>query len=232
LYNAAQVLVNLLSKRDNESLKNLINPLIDKILTYENQSKTTVSTVTQKGAVTRVGTDVRKKTVSKALGQFEGSRATITDRNGKKVTGYLKSENGTYNLYDENGNQIASIGEKQITDRDVVLPSTDVVPNPIELDENGNIKSITLQLQKVNEEIGVLPDRLITIEFKDAEKALDYAIQLRAEQVGEFSDPEFEEIISQVEQEIPISKTKKDENIQDKGQPTKQPVQHARLCQW
>jgi hypothetical protein len=227
LYKAAQVLENLQAETNNESLKNLINPLIDKILTYENQSKTAVSTVTQKGAITRVGTDVRKKTVSKALGQFEGSRATITDRNGKKVTGYLKSENGTYNLYDENGNQIASIGEKQITDRDVVLPSTDVVPNPIALDENGNIKSITLQLQKVNEEIGVLPDRLITIDFQDAEKALDYAIQLRAEQVGEFSDPEFEEIISQVEQEIPISKTKQDENIQDKEQPTKQPVQAA-----
>jgi len=227
LYNAAQVLENLQAKTNNESLKNLINPLIDKILTYENQSKTAVSTVTQKGAITRVGTDVRKKTVSKALGQFEGSRATITDRNGKKVTGYLKSENGTYNLYDENGNQIASIGEKQITDRDVVLPSTDVVPNPIALDENGNIKSITLQLQKVNEEIGVLPDRLITIEFQDAEKALDYAIQLRAEQVGEFSDPEFEEIITQVEQEIPISKTKEDENIQEKQQPREQPVQAA-----
>ena len=227
LYEAAQVLEKLQSETDNQSLKNLINPLIDKILTYENQSKTEVSTVTEKGAVTRVGTDVGKKTVSKALGQFEGSRATITDRNGKKVTGYLKLENGTYNLYDENGNQIESIGEKQITDRDVVLPSTDVVPNPIELDENGNIKSITLQLQKVNKEIGILLDRLITIEFQDAEKALDYAIQLRAEQVGEFSDPEFEQIITQIEQEIPISKTKKDESIQDKGQPTKQPVQTA-----
>ena len=227
LYNAAQVLENLQSKTDNESLKNLINPVIDKILTYENQSKTAIGTVTEKGAITRVGTDVRKKTVSKALGQFEGSTATITDRNGKTVKGYLKSEKGTYNLYDKKNNQIASIGEKQITDRDVVLPSKDVVPNPITLDKNGNIKSITLQLQKVNEEIGVLPDRLITIDFQDAEKALDYAIQLRAEQVGEFSDPEFEEIISQVEQEIPISKTKKDENIQDKGQPTKQPVQAA-----
>jgi len=227
LYNAAQVLENLQSETDNESLKNLINPLIDKILTYENQSKTAVSTITQKGAVTRVGTDVRKKTVSKALGQFEGSTATITDRNGKTVKGYLKSEEGAYNLYDKKGNQIASIGEKQITDRDVVLPSKDVVPNPIALDKNGNIKSITLQLQKVNEEIGVLPDRLITIDFKDAEKALDYAIQLRAEQVGEFSDPEFEEIITQVEQEIPISKTKEDENIQDKEQPRKQPVQAA-----
>ena len=227
LYNAAQVLENLQSKTKNESLKNLINPLVDKILTYENQSKTEVGAVTKKGAVTRVGTDVRKKTVSKAIGQFEGSRATITDKNGKTVNGYIKSENGKYNLYDENGNQVASIGEKQITDRDVVLPSKDVVPNPIALDENGNIKSITLQLQKVNKEIGVLPDRLITIDFKDAEKALDYAIQLRAEQVGEFSDPEFEEIITQVEQEIPISKEKQDENIQEKGQPRKQPVQAA-----
>jgi hypothetical protein len=227
LYNAAQVLENLQSKTDNESLKNLINPVIDKILTYENQSKTAIGTVTEKGAITRVGTDVRKKTVSKALGQFEGSTATITDRDGKTVKGYLKSEEGTYNLYDKKGNQIASIGEKQITDRDVVLPSKDVVPNPITLDKNGNIKSITLQLQKVNEEIGVLPDRLITIDFQDAEKALDYAIQLRAEQVGEFSDPEFEEIISQVEKEIPISKTKKDESIQDKEQPRKQLVQAA-----
>jgi hypothetical protein len=227
LYNAAQVLENLQSKTNNESLKNLINPVIDKILTYENQSKTSVGTVTQKGAITRVGTDIGKKAVSKALGQFEGSKATITERSGKTISGNLKSEKGTYNLYDDKGNQIASIGEKQITDRDVVLPSTDVVPNPITLDQNGNIKSITLQLQKVNKEIGTLPDRLITIDFQDAEKALDYAIQLRAEQVGEFSDPEFEEIITQVEQEIPISKTKKDENIQDRGQPTKQPVQAA-----
>ena len=227
LYNAAQVLENLQSKTNNESLKNLINPVIDKILTYENQSKTSVSTVTKKGAITRVGTDVGKKTVSKSLGQFEGSQATITDRDGKTVSGNLKLEDGNYNLYNEQGDKITTIGEKQITDRDVVLPSKDVLPNPITLDENGNIKSITLQLQKVNKEIGVLPDRLITIEFKDAEKALDYAIQLRAEQVGEFSDPEFEEIINQVEQEIPISKTKQDENIQDKGQPRKQPVQAA-----
>lgn len=227
LYNAAKVLENLQSKTNNESLKNLINPLIDKILTYENQSKTSVSTVTQKGAITRVGTDVRKKTVSKALGQFEGSKATITDRNGKTVSGNLKLEDGNYNLYDDDGNKITTIGEKQITDRDVVLPSKDVVPNPITLDENGNIKSITLQLQKVNKEIGVLPDRLITIEFKDSEKALDYAIQLRAEQVGEFSDPEFEEIISQVQQEIPILKEKKNENIQEGGQPRKQSIQAA-----
>jgi hypothetical protein len=72
LYNAAQVLENLQSKTNNKSLKNLINPVIDKILTYENQSKTTVGTVTQKGAITRVGVDVGKKTVSKAIGQFEG----------------------------------------------------------------------------------------------------------------------------------------------------------------
>jgi len=227
LYNAAQVLENLQSKTNNESLKNLINPVIDKILTYENQSKTSFSTVTKKGAITRVGTDVGKKTVSKSLGQFEGSQATIKDRDGKTVSGNLKLEDGNYNLYNEQGDKITTIGEKQITDRDVVLPSKDVLPNPITLDENGNIKSITLQLQKVNKEIGVLPDRLITIEFKDAEKALDYAIQLRAEQVGEFSDPEFEEIMSQVEQEIPISKTKQDENIQEKGQPRKQLVQDA-----
>ena len=208
LYNAAQVLEKLQADTNNKSLKNLINPVIDKILTYENQSKTAVSTVTQKGAVTRVGIDVGKKTVSKAIGQFEGSRATLKDRDGKTVTGYLKLENGNYNLYNEEGNKVASIGEKQITDRDVVLPAKDVEPNPIQLDENGNVKSITLQLQKVNKEIGVLPDRLITIEFQNPEKGLDYAIQLRAEQVGEFSDPEFEEIINEVKNEVPIKAPK------------------------
>lgn len=220
LYNAAQVLENLQSKTNNKSLKNLINPVIDKILTYENQSKTTVGTVTQKGAITRVGVDVGKKTVSKAIGQFEGSRATLKDRNGKTVSGYLKLEDGNYNLYNEDGNKVASIGEKQITDRDVVLPSTDVVPRPIELDENGNVKSITLQLQKVNAEIGLLPDRLITIEFKNPEKGLDYAIQLRAEQVGEFSDPEFEEIITQVKNEelIPAVKLTPEQKAKQKRQ--------------
>ena len=204
LYNAAQVLEKLQTNTNNKSLKNLISPVIDKILTYENQSKTAVSAVTQKGAVTRAGIDVGKKTVSKAIGQFEGSRATLKDRNGKTVSGYLKLEDGNYNLYNEEGNKVASIGEKQITDRDVILPSIDVVPRPIELDENGNVKSITLQLQKVNKEIGLLPDRLITIEFQNPEKGLDYAIQLRAEQVGEFSDPEFEEIINIVKNEVPI----------------------------
>ena len=220
LYNAAQVLENLQSKTNNKSLKNLINPVIDKILTYENQSKTTVGTVTQKGAITRVGVDVGKKTVSKAIGQFEGSRATLKDRNGKTVSGYLKLEDGNYNLYNEDGNKVASIGEKQITDRDVVLPSTDVVPRPIELDENGNVKSITLQLQKVNAEIGLLPDRLITIEFKNPEKGLDYAIQLRAEQVGEFSDPEFEEIVTQVKNEelIPTVKLTPEQKAELKKQ--------------
>jgi hypothetical protein len=220
LFSAAQVLENLQSKTNNKSLKNLINPVIDKILTYENQSKTTVGTVTQKGAITRVGVDVGKKTVSKAIGQFEGSRATLKDRNGKTVSGYLKLEDGNYNLYNEDGNKVASIGEKQITDRDVVLPSTDVVPRPIELDENGNVKSITLQLQKVNKEIGLLPDRLITIEFKNPEKGLDYAIQLRAEQVGEFSDPEFEEIITQVKNEelIPAVKLTPEQKAEVKRQ--------------
>jgi hypothetical protein len=220
LFSAAQVLENLQSKTNNKSLKNLINPVIDKILTYENQSKTTVGTVTQKGAITRVGVDVGKKTVSKAIGQFEGSRATLKDRNGKTVSGYLKLEDGNYNLYNEDGNKVASIGEKQITDRDVVLPSTDVVPRPIELDENGNVKFITLQLQKVNAQIGLLPDRLITIEFKNPEKGLDYAIQLRAEQVGEFSDPEFEEIITQVKNEelIPAVKLTPEQKAELKKQ--------------
>jgi ribosomal protein S20 len=220
LYEAAKVLEDLKSKTNNESLNNLINPIIDKILTYENQSKTEVSTVTQKGAVTRAGVDVRKKEVSKSIGQFEGSKATIKSPDGKTVNGYIKSEGGKYVLYNSDGNKVASIGEKQITDRDVTLPSTELVPNPITLDNNGNIKSITFQLRKVDKETGLVPDRLITIDFKDPEKALDYAIQLRAEQVGEFSDAEFEEIITQVEKEVPIKSGKE---VKEEGKKAEEP---------
>jgi len=221
LYEAAQVLEDLKSKTNNESLNNLINPIIDKILTYENQSKTEVSTITQKGAVTRAGVDVRKKAVSKSIGQFEGSKATIKSPDGKTVNGYIKSEGGKYVLYNSDGNKVASIGEKQITDRDVTLPSTELVPNPITLDNNGNIKSITFQLQKVDKQAGLVPDRLITIDFKDPEKALDYAIQLRAEQVGEFSDAEFEEIITKVEKEVPIKSGKEVKEEGKKGEEPK-----------
>jgi ribosomal protein S20 len=220
LYDAAKVLEDLKSKTNNESLNNLINPIIDKILTYENQSKTEVSTITQKGAVTRAGVDVRKKEVSKSIGQFEGSKATIKSPDGKTVNGYIKSEGGKYVLYNSDGNKVASIGEKQITDRDVTLPSTELVPNPITLDNNGNIKSITFQLRKVDKETGLVPDRLITIDFKDPEKALDYAIQLRAEQVGEFSDAEFEEIITQVEKEVPIKSGKE---VKEEGKKAEEP---------
>ena len=234
LYEAAKVLEDLKSKTNNESLNNLINPIIDKILTYENQSKTEVSTITQKGAVTRAGVDVRKKEVSKSIGQFEGSKATIKSPDGKTVNGYIKSEGGKYVLYNTDGNKVASIGEKQITDRDVTFPSTELVPNPITLDNNGNIKSITFQLRKVDKETGLVPDRLITIDFKDPEKALDYAIQLRAEQVGEFSDAEFEEIITQVEKEVPIKSGKEVKEEGKKGEEPKiekEPSKEGKLAE-
>jgi len=71
LYNAAQVLEKLQAETNNKSLKNLINPVIDKILTYENQSKDCSWHSYPKGAVTRAGVDVRKKTVSKAIGNLK-----------------------------------------------------------------------------------------------------------------------------------------------------------------
>jgi len=38
--------------------------------------------------------------------------------------------------------------KKQITDRDVILPAKDVEPNPIQLDENGNVKSYNTSASK------------------------------------------------------------------------------------
>ena len=207
LDNAANVLYDLYDKVP--EAQHLIEPLISKIENYEFATKTETSTVTEKRAV-KVPREVSDKVpVSKNLEQWEGSRATIKDANGKEITGYLKSdENGKYQLYDEEGNKIASIGEKAITDRDITLPSKEDMPSPIGFDKDGNIKSITLQINKVDtEKGGVIPDKQITIEFKNPEKSLDYAIALRAEQIGEVPqsdfDTEYEDFVKEIQVEVP-----------------------------
>ena len=183
----------------------LIEPLLNKLYTYEFTTKTETRTITEKEPVGGVGKARQQKIpANTSLEQWEGNRATVTDADGKETTGILrKDENGSYSLYNENGDKVASIGEAAITNRDISLPSPEDVPMPIEMGEDGMPKSITLQLNRVNMEAGgVEPTKTIKIEFKDKEKALDLAIQLRAEQVGEVPDAAFEQAYNEVQKTI------------------------------
>lgn len=210
--NAENINVNDIESAQNElysaldaapEAAHLIEPLILKLQDYEFTTKTETSTVTEERPVEVARPVTERKAVNKSISQWEGNRATITDDNGNTTEGIINLEDGKYYLKNESGEKVAVLGERAITDRDVTLPSIEKVPNPIQFDDNGDIKSMTLQLNKVDKENGgTVPDKLITINFKDKEKALDYAIQLRVEQVGEFPQPEFDVLYEQVQKEV------------------------------
>lgn len=190
------------SQEEKQSIANLVEPLINKIENYELTTKTESGTTTKKVPVKVARETAKPQPVNKSISQWEGSRATVTDANGKKVEGIVRSMDGRYYLVNGNGDKVAVLGEKAITDRDITLPSSDVMAQPIEFDDNGDVKSVTFQLNKLDKENGgIVPDKLITINFKDKDKALDFAIQLRAEQVGEIPQPEFDLAFKEVEEE-------------------------------
>lgn len=221
--NAEKINVNDIEKAQNElyqawddhpDARHLIEPLISKLQTYPDEFKTETQTrtVTEKEPVG--GSEQTQRTVSKSLDQWEGNNATITNADGTESKGQLRSEEGKYYLYNSEGEKVASLGEKAITDRDVTLPPKEDYPSPITIGEDGNVKSITLQLNKVDmEHGGTNADKLITIDFKDPEKALDYAIQLRAEQVGSVPDAAFDnayqEVEKEVQEEVPVKVSSK-----------------------
>lgn len=205
LSDAQDVLYEALDKHPEAA--HLIEPLISKLQDYEFTTTTETRRITEKVPVKTAGTAGYRKPVSKSIDQWEGNRATITDKNGKKSEGVIKVEDGKYYLYNEAGEKVAALGEKSITDRDISLPSKEDVPMPITIDKDGNVESITLQLNKVVKDTGfggVLPDKLITINFRDKEKALDYAIQLRAEQIGVVPNKFFGEKFKEVKRDIPV----------------------------
>ena len=83
------------------------------------------------------------------------------------------------------------MGEKAINDRDLKLPDESEIDNPIQFDKNGNVKSVTVKTRS---------GHLVTIEHP--EKALDIAIQLRAQELGEVPDDAFNEIYNEVQKTI------------------------------
>ena len=215
-------LYNALDKHPNAS--HLIEPLILKLQDYEFRTTTkTVKTAEEVPVEGTRKTPTRPSRVSKNIEQWEGSRATVTDENGNQVEGVIKMEDGKYHLFNDKGEKVAVLGEKQITDRDISLPSKEDVPSPIEVDSDGNVKSITLQLNKVDKKTGgLVKDKTIKINFRDPEAALDYAISLRAEEVGEVPDAAFESatetIIKENNIEVPVDRPAKEEKQKERQQ--------------
>lgn len=220
LNSAADELYNLLDKSEKSSLTdeqksstaNLIEPLIQKIEGYEFRTKTEISTVTEKVPV-QVASEVKKRTqaTNPALEQLNGSAATITKPDGSKSTGQLRLNDGNYELVNDVGEKISSFGEKAINDRDITLPPIEEMANPVELDDNGNVKSITLKTRDGN---------LLTVN--NPEKALDLAIQLSANVIDvpmQTFDTVYKEIQREIQKEVPVkdissSKNTQNENVQ------------------
>lgn len=179
-----------LTPEQKQSIGNLIEPLITKIEGYDFRTKIETSHVTER-IPTIVPTEVgRKKEIVPALEQSKGEPATVTLPSGETRKGTLNIKGGQY-VIDVPGSEQIVIGEKAITDRDLKLPDENKVENPVGFDENGNVKSVTFETKNGN---------LVTIE--NPEKALDLAIQLRADAIGEVPQPEFDLVYKEVEKQI------------------------------
>lgn len=202
--NAENELYDLLDKNPNAS--HLIEPLILKLQNYEFTTKTETRTVTEKVPTGR--TAKTKVEIKPALEQNIGEAVTVTNPKGQQSKGVLNLENGNYVVHDENGNKVAALGEKAINDRDLKLPSEEEMDNPIEFDNDGNVKSVTVKTRS---------GHLVRID--NPEKALDLAIQLMAQELGDVPDDAFNEVYDEVKKQIPVEVPKYPEKIgAEKGQ--------------
>lgn len=177
----------------NQGASHLIEPLILKLQDYEHTTKTETRTVTEREPIEgSYAAKSKREEIKPALEKSEGSKATVTLPDGDVRKGVLKIKSGQYVLDIPNSREVV-IGEKAITDRDLKLPSEEREPEPIKMDEDGNVESVTFETKNGN---------LITIH--DPEKALDIAIQLRADAVGEVPDAAFEKAFRDIEKETQV----------------------------
>lgn len=185
--NAENELYDILDKNPNAA--HLIEPLILKLQNYEFTTKTETGTIAEKVPTGR--TAKTKIEIKPILEQSTGQPVSVTNDKGQTVKGVLRVENGNYIVSDENGNKVSAIGEKAINDRDLKLPSTEEMDNPIQFDNYGNVKSVTVKTKSGS---------LLTIE--NPEKALDIAIQLQADALGEIPDEAFQPIYDEVQKTV------------------------------
>lgn len=211
LSKAADHLYDLLDKYgDNESFTNLIEPLINKIEGYEFATKTQTRTVTEK-VPTQVAHEAKRREIKPALETSIGSEATVSSiSDGSSTKGKLSIKDGNYVITEPDGTEHI-IGEKKITDKGLKLAGIDKMENPVILDNDGNVKSITFET----------PDGSL-LQIDDADKALDLAIQISANDAGDVTpkkfDTVYEEIQKEIKEEVPIrdiSSPQKTENEKD-----------------
>jgi hypothetical protein len=181
----------------NPKSAHLIEPLIEKLQTHENITNTETVKTTEREPIEGTLAAKRKIEIKPALEQSEGSTATVTLADGTTGEGTLRIKDGNYVLEVEGENPIV-IGEKAITDRDLKTPEGE---SPVELDENGNVKSATFETKDGHK-----------VTITDPEKALDLGIQLSLETVGEIPDEAFDkvyqDVVKETQVEVPIEKPK------------------------
>jgi hypothetical protein len=192
---AEDILYDTLDK--NPDSAHLIEPLILKLQNHENITKTETVQTTERKPVEGTFAAKRKIEIKPALEQSEGSTARVTLADGTTAEGTLRIQDGNYVLEVE-GQEPIVIGETAITNRDLKVPEGE---SPIELDENGNVKSATFETKDGHR-----------VTITDPEKALDLGIQLSLETVGEIPDEAFdrvyEDVIKEDKIEVPIEKPK------------------------
>ena len=185
---------------NNPNSAHLIEPLIQKLQSHENITKTETVQTTERKPIEGTLAAKRKIEIKPALEQSEGSTAKVILADGTAGEGTLRIKDGNYVLEVE-GQEPIVIGEKQITDRDLKIPEGE---SPVELDENGNVKSATFETKNGHK-----------VTITDPEKALDLGIQLSLEAVGEIPDEAFdkvyEDVIKEDKIEVPVEKPKKAE---------------------
>lgn len=201
LDSAVDVLYDVLSQNpDNVSFQNLIEPLINQIEQYEFRTKTKVSKVTEEVS-TQTVRDTAKKDFDKRpiLEQLSAGNAQVRTSSGTEYGGRLAVRGGNYVILNNDGDQVASLGEKAINDRDVTIPSPQEVDNFVTLDENDNVSAITVKTRD---------GKLVTFSnFKNPDVLLDLAIQMSANTLknvpNEVFDTEYKSIQKEVSEEVP-----------------------------
>lgn len=187
--------------------RHLIEPLIQKLQDYEFATTTETRTVTEKVPTGR--TAKTKIEVKPILEQGIKSRVTITNEKGQSVDGILQLEDGNYEVYNEEGNKVASLGEKVLADKGLKL--SDQTDTPIELDENRNVQSVTVQTQDGK-----------TVKINNPDVALDVGIQLSIQEFGEVPDDAFQEVYEEVEKQVQVEVPKQQSSKEIKNEPSKQ----------
>lgn len=188
----------------------LIEPLILKIQNYpdEFKTKTETDTATEKVPIEGSFESKSKPKIGSALEQSTDSPISITGSDGTTTNGTLKVKDGNYVVDKGDDSEPIVIGEKAATDVNLKLPDEETVPEPIQFDENQNVKSVTVQTGKGD-----------LIKINDPEKALDIAIQLQANSVGEIPDAAFdkayETVSKEVKKEVPIVNGKENNPLKD-----------------